>query len=302
MSVYDRGRSGFPGNPRNYSDGSQNFGRLDEAYSMNGTLVGRPDFRNPKALLHDNLEENILDSHKSEYLIYIDGTDRDVVQYPNPFQFTVICNPIGERVEILSNGSTLRIKGDPDPVLQMKFQNVLTFEIETVILPKTNVIDTTTYLMSTESSDQFESKFRYVILKIPEVISNKIQTTGSKIDQSSFLLVNYNDTTTTTQTWIPTFKHKKFGKFNAINISRMSLRLYDEFGNLLTPIDTDGNMINLQTTLTTIKADADANPGDQAKQTLYKNLLTTISNMQMVYSIKIVTIENELNKFQFSDK
>jgi hypothetical protein len=56
-------------------------------------ILQSTNFTNNMSLLHNNIPQNILRSRIKEFTMIIDSADRDVVLYPNPFDFVVSIGP-----------------------------------------------------------------------------------------------------------------------------------------------------------------------------------------------------------------
>lgn len=126
-------RIGFVSQHTIRQDGDQ---RIVNSFAPSRQLINKPDYRNTGELVHNNLKDNILNTHLIENKIYIDSGDRDQSIYVNPFNFTVYLKPDGaSRIVNRKTGEVELIAGTPKPYLSYNFKNVKYIQIDKIILP-----------------------------------------------------------------------------------------------------------------------------------------------------------------------
>ena len=95
------------------------------------SLFNNNNFVNRNDLLHNNMDNILLNEEIKEYSILIDSKDRNYQVYPNPYNYTVIFNPLPK---------TREYNEDPAPVINNKIENVRYIKLERVIMPLFNKI------------------------------------------------------------------------------------------------------------------------------------------------------------------
>lgn len=113
-------------NPRPYSNqqwGNQMKGyyNYDQAYANQQNIIDKQDFTNKGNVIHNNLGQNLLSEHVSEYKLKINSIDRNVSSYPSIFK--------------------QRIMFDDSCGLLRSFKNVKYISIDTIVLPRSFAID-----------------------------------------------------------------------------------------------------------------------------------------------------------------
>lgn len=76
-------------NLRNFSQ----YG-IEKGFEVNKPIMFMPDTKNRHETLYDNLNENLLKESLKDYRLNIDSIDRDIRQYPDPFNYVVSLGPI----------------------------------------------------------------------------------------------------------------------------------------------------------------------------------------------------------------
>jgi hypothetical protein len=94
---------------------------FDQAYAPQQNIIERPDFTNKGNVIHNNLGQNLLTDHVSEYKLKINSADRNIASYPSIFK---------QRIVFDDSCGFLR-----------SFKGVKYIQIDTVVLPRSFAID-----------------------------------------------------------------------------------------------------------------------------------------------------------------
>lgn len=139
------------GNPMGHFSGitsnslkTQQFSNFDNAYKPASALIEKMNYQNKRQLLHDNVNEIVLNEHIVEYKINIDSLDRDINRYPDPFEFKVMFDPIGDGIistrSFTKNGKinfmNEPVTGAPRPHILKEFRNVKYIKLDSIVLPQ----------------------------------------------------------------------------------------------------------------------------------------------------------------------
>jgi hypothetical protein len=306
--------------------GSQNF---NSAYQINTPFIEKQDFRNKNDLLHNNVNENLLLEQIIEYNLNIDSEDRSLAAYPNPFNFTVTFGGHGNvsetKVFLKKNSTNLSAmnenkyenkkivyEGTPGPIINKKFKNVKYLRLDYVILPKTNIIKSTTSdninininndninndnesdlcecpcpndSISVDDTDKLTQKYKYLILRINEIKTDNILGTNKNLENNIFILYPDKLMGKNHIMWLPTSGYRNYKNSNLENITRLTFEILTPKGEVLFIYDENKNIIN---------------PATETNE-LIKECIN--ENMQISISIVLKVVENELNtntKFEY---
>jgi len=91
LSTFDKNVNNSA-NLENLKDYSQ-F-NINNNFKSNKPIMFMPDNKNKHETLYDNLNENLLREALKEYRLNIDSSDRNVILYPDPFNYVVYLGPI----------------------------------------------------------------------------------------------------------------------------------------------------------------------------------------------------------------
>ena len=173
--------------------------------------------------------------------------------------------------------------------------------IDYLILPKTNVLDDSitpsdisnsfsgscdvnTYCLSTQEKDKIAYKYKYLILRINEIRSDKILGTNRNLENDTFILYPDKFMGAHHVMWLPTSGTRNYKNSNLENLSRLTFEILTPKGELLYVIDSNGKVIDIP------------NVNNQCiEECIQENIQINIS---LVFGI----VENELNtntKFSF---
>ena len=91
ISTFDRAdtNSSHLENQINFSQYS-----IQKGFKSNEPIMFMPDTRNNHETLYDNLNDNLLKESLKEYRLNIDSIDRNVMLYPDPFNYVVHLGPV----------------------------------------------------------------------------------------------------------------------------------------------------------------------------------------------------------------
>ena len=161
---------------------------FNNAYKSHTIEIPQRDFTNHNEVIHNNIEPELVNEILTEYIIHIDGADRDKNIFPNPFRYTVTLGGTG--INTNQNGEI--VSGSPDPRIDRSYKNIKQIKIKYIILPKyykflyQKIADYETYTPNIDGT--FLRNFRYLILKIKELDSDKINSTNSVCKPNTFVL------------------------------------------------------------------------------------------------------------------
>lgn len=98
---------------------------FQQAFEPNRPLLDATDYTNKNQVLHNNLNDNLLNERIVEYRVIINSADRDRLKFPSPFRMQT------------SFGNT-----NNEPHIDQAMTNVKYVTLNSVIVPRTVAIDT----------------------------------------------------------------------------------------------------------------------------------------------------------------
>jgi hypothetical protein len=251
---------------------------FNNAFMNNSPLISRPDLKNYKTTIHDNIGDILRNENIIEYIVYINSNNRDLTTNPSQFNFVTIFGG-------LKKFSNENISGTNEPVIERNFLNVKFIELGYIFIPRTNIIktvinpDTTiTYSLSDNDNHNFNRK-RFLILNVKELSSPRIYSTGNPIRDTSFIITR--DQGHDEQLWKCCIDNRTFPNSLLKNINKMTIQLCDDEGNEIKLYKTDGTFFDLNNTLL-------ADPNNTSLQLIKKQ---TQVNIQFTFGC----VEAELN-------
>lgn len=228
--MYTNNNQGFENLGMGFNPQLNNF---NKAYTPNKQELIQRDYQNHNELIHNNVEEDVVNEVLNEYIIHIDGADRDRTIYPNPFRYTVTLGGTGTTY---SDGQL--IGGNPNPRIERNYRNIKQLKIKYVILPKYyrfNYQLAGNYATYTPTVDgTFLRNYRYLILRIKELDTDKINSTNSACRPNTFVLYKnniYSQTDAYTDVWVPTQPIITYADTNLKNLNKLSIDIIDPSGN-----------------------------------------------------------------------
>lgn len=207
---------------------------LNKAYTPNKVEIPQRDYQNHDEVIHNNIENDIVNEVLNEYIIHIDGADRDRTLFPNPFRYSVTLGGAGTSRDI----SGQLVGGNPEPRIERNYRNIKQLKIKYVILPKYFKFTyelTTNYATYTPTIDgTFLRNYRYLILRIKELDTDKINSTNPACRPNTFVLYKnnvYSQTDAYTDVWTPTQPIITYADTNLKNLNKLSIDILDPNGN-----------------------------------------------------------------------
>lgn len=141
-------------------------------------LYEKLNFKNRNELLHNNINEDVMDEHIVEYRIMLDSVDRDIKVYPDPFSYTVKFNAAATGK---INHETYH--GAPHPHIGKQFINVKYIKLENVILPQHSKIKLEDKEFVFDTRKRLPAE-RFVSLVIKELNNERIFTTSQDVTRT----------------------------------------------------------------------------------------------------------------------
>lgn len=125
---------------------NRNAANFNDSYSQPDQIIEKTNFDNDGHVLHNNLDDYLLNENVVEYHINIDSDDRRIETYPNPFDYTVIFTsegksiykPIRKKNGRFDGFEQIELPETPSPVIMRNFKNVKYVKLDHVILSKYN--------------------------------------------------------------------------------------------------------------------------------------------------------------------
>ena len=97
------------------------------------SIFNNHGFTNRNDLMHNNLQNILLNEEIREYSVMIDSKDRNYQVYPDPFNYEVRFNPLPKSREKV-NGKYITYE-EPAPIINDNFINVRYIKFEVALLP-----------------------------------------------------------------------------------------------------------------------------------------------------------------------
>lgn len=167
----------------------QPFSNFNDSYNQPQPIIEKINYANKNNVLHNNIADNVLDEHITEYRVYVDSTDRDIKVYPSPYHFTVKFNSCGTSTvqhekpvdpKNKNKGTkivTTKFNGGPSPLINKDFRNVKFIRLENVILPQCyKILDHKTF-----DPDCNHTNERYVTVAIKELNNERSYSTSDNV-------------------------------------------------------------------------------------------------------------------------
>ena len=231
---------------------NSNQNNYSQAYNQNTPLIPSQNYENSNQLIHNNLNENLLNENYIDYTIHVDSTDRNTTAFPNPYKFVLNFGGAGPSKNKFYNSAgnfqKLDFNGAPDPIIDRKFRNVKTVILDKIFFPKYigyQRIEITppdpgpplipaTYDYS--GNVTLASRYRYVIVRIQELDNNRMYSTNNYVRDDSFVM--YNDKTlgeAGVGIWVASPYKRTYLKSALKNIDKFTIEIVDPQGNPIFP-------------------------------------------------------------------
>lgn len=143
------------------TSGHHNFSQAYQQY--NQSIPQRPT-NNDGNLAHNNVNQNLLSEMITEYTINVDSADRDLANYPSPYNFEISLGGAGTSTTRMSDknnpGFTVKttFAGVPNPRIDMNFKNVKYVKLKYILMPKVMLYFTETF-RTTPGADPNQVKY-----------------------------------------------------------------------------------------------------------------------------------------------
>lgn len=279
----------IPNTYQNIYNAKMNLNNAEQSFLSNTPLISKNDFTNKKTTLHDNLGENLKTENLVDYTIHINSINRDLLSYPSPFTFTTTFGGLShyEYQNLNKSGMLVSMKGTIEPNIERNLLNIKAITLNNVYLPRTNIIITEInadpeipiiYKLSDHDDHAFNRK-RFMIIKIKELNTPRILSTGNPIGNNCFV-INF-DKGRMEQIWFSNCCTMTFPNSLLKKIDKLTLQLCDDEGNEVKLLNTDGSYFDIRQKL----KDEPTN----------ESLLNLNKIVQMNYRFIFSIVENELN-------
>lgn len=225
----------------------EKYSSFDTAYAINQQpVIEKIDYRNKNDVIHNNLGDNLLNERLMEYKINIDGYDRDINTYLDPFKFVVTFDPAPKQ-SIQTNTfidpidakkgkyiTQTQFASSPMPYIDRAFHNVKYVKVDTVVLPQWGKIiknESDEYIFDPTSS---LLKDRFITLKMKELNTSTFCATNNRLAGDTFQL--FPDRLLGLDYYVatPYYASKIYPSSQLGNIKKLSIEFFDSFGNPLT--------------------------------------------------------------------
>lgn len=279
------------------------FYNFNQGFVNNTPMIEKQDFKNKNNVLHNNMGDNLLAEHITEYQLHIDSNDRTITTYNNPFKFIVSFGGSSGRKTIkkkyrakTANGKDIydyyedfTTDGTPCPIINREFKNVKYIKLDYLIMPRTiNLTKDNTNNYKKTLLPEFDlTRFKYLIVKIKELSSGKIVSTNNLISDDSFLVYPDKLLGSENVLWITSYGSRIYTNANLGNITRLTISIHDPYGNQLCIIDSD---VNKEINMSVI-----ATGSDKYTETEINSLKLLNPELQCNISFLMGVVENELN-------
>jgi len=250
----------FPyNNPTNTPRINYNKHDYNKVFLPERPLIDPINYTNPNNFLHNNIGPSTLDEFVEEYRINIDSLDRDILVYPDPFNFTVRFAPVGKgimREPVLvddydhSKGTYYReieVPGTPRPHILKEFRNVKYIKLDSIIMPQCHSVIRNRENKEDKDDYIWDRKFcltddRFVTLRIKELLDDtgtRIYSTGDDSSRSNAYRqpfgIIYPDKFISKHYYAgsPYGTYKTYKKSQLGNIKQLTFEFYDSTGTPL---------------------------------------------------------------------
>ncbi len=246
----------------NFNNGMNNF---NNAFTTNQPFIEKFDYKNRNNFLHNNVSESTMIEQIIEYTINIDSQDRSLIAYPNPFNFSVTFGGHGnvseKKTYVKKNvnqsyavnesnkeSKTVQYEATPGPVINRKFKNVKFLRIDYIILPKTNITieENNQICLSKVESDRLTFKYKYLLLRINEIKSDKILGTNRNLENDIFILYPDKIMGDNHIMWLPTIGNRTYKNSILENINKLTFEILTPKGESLFITDINGKNLNTE--------------------------------------------------------
>ena len=229
--------------------------RYNEVYNnTRNVLLGNPNYNNSNNTLHNNLNDRIMREQLFDNKLLINSLFRDYSKHPEPFAFVVKLNgkeAVTENIEIDIDGNIYSypkyISGDTQIVLPQTFKNIKQVYINALIIPSYIEYKTIEDGSYKNIDKQIAGVNKYVILKIKELQNYRNYTNNKNIGKESFIMSLDRTSGINNELWIPIYSSLSYFDSRLRNVSRLTIEICDDKGNLLcTKLDGKNHDFNAE--------------------------------------------------------
>jgi len=139
--------------PSQFGINELNLGRnnFSQAYQPYNQLIPQRPTNNDGHFAHNNVNSNILSEIITEYTINVDSADRDLGNYPSPYNFEISLGGAGTSSGKI-NGEKATFGGVPNPRIDMNFKNVKYVKLKYILMPKVMLYFTESFRTTPEAA------------------------------------------------------------------------------------------------------------------------------------------------------
>lgn len=120
-----------------------NISNFNESYQQSVQLIDKQNFTNKNDVIHNNLNDNLLNENIVDYHINIDSDDRKLDAYPDPFHYVVTFKSLGRSTyHTKYKGFKVEcgeVPETPAPVIMRSFKNVKYATLDHAIISRYRV-------------------------------------------------------------------------------------------------------------------------------------------------------------------
>lgn len=226
-----------------FSDMHGTFNKYGNAYrgGMTGsTHLASPDYTNPNNLLHNNLNDNVMDVETLPTKLFINSFYKDYEKHPEPYNFVVKFNsitPTIEPVKVMIDNKEFSypkyVDGERCVSIDRAFKNINHITVDIMIPPIYIDYETNSDGIFEPSGLRFAERYRYVLLKIPELRNCRKFSNAGHMGDDAFIMKVEQDMGVNNQCWLPIHNTISYFSSKLKNLDRLSIRLCDDKGNQL---------------------------------------------------------------------
>jgi hypothetical protein len=227
---------------------------FNNAFTPSQNMIPRMDYTNTNELVHNNVAPSIINEFVTEYSLHIESEDRDDRAYVNPFNFIVSLGGSGVSKETnhfrgnrvtVSTDVNRSYGGNPEPRIERSFKNVKYVKLKYLILPRLykynlnytndpsgNPTIRTYSTINNGNSGTFLGDYRYLLLRVKELESQRSYSTGNNLRNECFILIrDKSGIDAISDLWIATQPTKVFYNSVLRSLTKLTLELLDPSGN-----------------------------------------------------------------------
>ena len=259
------------------------------------------NFTNKNNLLHNNLNNILLNEEIREYSVMIDSKDRNYQFYPDPFNFEVKFHPLPKSKEMI-DGKTIKHE-DPAPTINDNFTNVRYIKLEEIILPYFTKIkfvkeldtDGDTVNTCKVNTKKPLTDYLYIVLSLGEYTDTNYKSTNDVLSES-FATIYFDSKVNNTHYFGHTVNGIKiFPQDQLATINKLKINFMDPYGQ---PLRCEHVNKKIKSNMECNCEDSD---GDDDTDCFMHNLFHPLNPIfQNHLHFKIGVVQPRLNKLTFN--